>query len=132
MAPRSQFWTINIMIYFKYKMTVLMFLLPPLYLNSCFIFHKANPPGAAGLPAESRLAARHVPAVAGQLSGQRLPGGQGEGSRYWEPTETAAKRSNQRLARVGQDSGHHKQPTGSSSRSTYLSSVNLCDPVHEN
>lgn len=72
----------------------------------------ANPPGAAGLSAQSRLASRHVPPVAGQLSGQRLPGGQGEGSRHWESPQTAAEGSDPRPERAGQDPGHHKQPTG--------------------
>lgn len=80
--------------------------------NSWLSISTANPPRAAGLPAQSRFTSGHVPAVAGQLSGQRLPGGQGEGSRYRQPPETAAERSNPRSQRAGQDPGHHQQSAG--------------------
>lgn len=72
----------------------------------------ANPPGAAGFSAESRLAARHVPTIAGQLSGQRLPGGQGEGSCHWEPPQTPPERGHSRPPGAGKDSRHHQQSAG--------------------
>lgn len=74
--------------------------------------HTANQAGAAGLPAQSGLAARHVWPAAGERGRHRLLGSQRKGPRDRESAQTAPEGGRPVPQGAGEVTGHVEQSAG--------------------
>lgn len=65
-----------------------------------------------GLADEGGVPAGHVSTALGSLRGGRLSGGQREGPRHRQPSQTVAQGGDAGHQRAAEDTGHQQQSTG--------------------